>query len=294
MAALQDLRRRIRSIGNIEQITRAMEMVAITKLRRFQERALAARPYTEDLLHMLGRLAAVAGPAVRTHPLFVERPAGAVGILLVTSDRGLCGPYNANVIGKMEEFVLERKGSPARFFVVGRKGYAHLARSGREVARYFAEPPLEKLDFAAARRVAKTLVDALVAGEVSEVHAFTTQFVSMVTTRARGERLLPIDPMALLGEEKASVGEGDTIFEPDAGSIFAGLVPRTVETEVYQLLLESLTSEYASRRVSMKNATEAAEDMRGELGRRYNRARQEKITKELLEIAAGAEALRAA
>jgi F-type H+-transporting ATPase subunit gamma len=176
---------------------------------------------------------------------------------------------------------------------VGRKGYTYLARLGRDVARYFAEPPLERIDFTSARLLARALVDAFLGGEVSEMHGFSTRFLSMVSTPIVDRRLLPIEVSSLLGEEARGFKEGDTIFEPDPGEIFRSLVPRTLETAIYQLLLEGLTAEYAARRISMKNATEAAEEMRGELGRRYNRARQEKITKELLEIASGAEALRA-
>ncbi|HET6203692.1 MAG TPA: ATP synthase F1 subunit gamma [Planctomycetota bacterium] len=306
MASLRELRRRIRSVASIKQITRALEMVAITKLRRYQGKALAARPYTDELLAMLARLAPLAGEGGFRHPLFQAPPrpraAGgeaAVGILLVTSDRGYCGSYNTKVFEQFHALLDERRGAPIRIHVVGRKGYAYLVRRGREVARYFAEPPLERIDFRAARLLAQQLVEGFLGGAYGELHVVATRFVSMVSQRAIRARLLPLDPGALLadaggGKKEEAPRFGDTLLEPDARTIFEALVPKVLETKVYHLLLESLTAEYAARRLSMKNATDAAEEMRQDLWRLLNRARQERITKELLEIVGGAEALRSA
>ena len=307
MASLRELRRRIRSVGNIQQITRALEMLAITRLRRYQGKALAARPYTEELQRMLARLAPLAGEGALRHPLFAPRGGEApdrkkkgapLALLLVTSDRGYCGAYNTNVLERVRSFRDERPGTAVRLYVFGRKGYSHLVKRGEEVARYFAEPPLERMDFRAARLVAKQLVEAFLAGEFGELHVFYTRFLSMFSQRPTRLRLLPIDASSLLADAGEPGGKDaglrDMILEPDAATIFATLVPKVLETKIYHLLLESLTSEYAARRLAMKNATEAAEEMRDDLWRLLNRARQERITRELLEIVGGAEALKSA
>ena len=297
MASIRELRSRIKSVGSIRQITRAMEMVATTKLRRFQERAIASRPYAQEVTGMVSRLAAMLGDDIGDRMLF-QRGAGAKTlILLVTSDRGLCGAYNSNVFKALEIWLREHPGRDVDYYVYGRKGYQYLTRRGREVARFLVEPALELTDYRAAARASRLLVDAFATRQYSEVLVLYTSFESVVRYVPRTIQLLPVEAASLAAKPgstpgAAQRGSGDLILEPDANTIFDRLVPRYLETRVYNALLESLTSEYASRRVSMKNATDAAKTMQGALKRVYNRKRQENITKELLDIVGGAEAVR--
>jgi F-type H+-transporting ATPase subunit gamma len=297
MAGIRELRGRIISVGNIKQITRAMEMVATTKLRRFQDRAVASRPYTEEVTNLVGHLAAVLGDEVEDRPLFKEGAGSKIAVLLVTSDRGLCGAYNSNVLRAMESWRRENPDTEVDFFVYGRKGYQYLNRRGMNIERFFVEPELEKIDYRGAARTARDMVDVFLAGEYRGVRLLYTAFESMVKHVPTWIDFLPIASSAL-GSSSSEGGDaklldgGDVILEPDAGTIFDRLVPKYLETRMYNALIEALTSEYASRRVSMKNATDAAGDMKDELQGIYNRKRQETITKELLDIVGGAEALR--
>ena len=289
MASIRELRGRIKSVGNIKQITRAMEMVATTKLRRFQERAVASRPYAEEIAALVGHLATVLGDDVEDRPLFNEGEGSKVALLIVSSDRGLCGAYNSNLFKVYEAWRAEHPDTEVDLYVYGRKAYQYLSRQGHHVERYFHEPELEKIDYRGAAAVSRTLVDAFLSGEYSGVEILYTAFESMVRYVPRVVPFLPVQ--AVGGEEESSTG-ADMILEPDPATIFDQLIPRYLETRIYNALLEALTSEYASRRVSMKNATDAATDMQGVLKGIYNRKRQEIITKELLDIVGGAEALR--
>lgn len=295
MAGIKELRGRIKSVGNIKQITRAMEMVATTKLRRFQDRAVASRPYAREITGLVGRLAAELGEDLDERPLFRHGPGSRSAVLVITSDRGLCGAYNSNLF---RELVRWRTGLPeaeretVSHYVYGRKGYQWLTSRGRHVETFFVEPPLEKLDFAAAVRVARVLTERFLAGHYREVLVLYTAFESMVKFIPTWLPLLPIRPESLGGEGERKTASGDVILEPDAATIFDSLVPRYLEIRIYNAMLESLTSEFASRRFSMKSATDAAGDMQQALRGVYNRKRQETITKELLDIVGGAEALR--
>ena len=290
MASIRDLRGRIKSVGNIRQITRAMEMVASTKLRRFQEKAVASRPYSQEISGLVSRLSAVLGDEVGDRPLFQPGKGSRVAVLLVTSDRGLCGAYNSNMFRMLESWLRANPGVEVDWYVYGRKGYQYLVRRGREVERLFVEPALEQIDYRGAARTAKVMQDVFLAGRHRKVVLFYTAFESMVKYVPTEAQLLPIAPPAKAQGERAPAGE--TLLEPDAGRIFDSLVPRYLETRVYNALLEALTSEYASRRVSMKNATDAAKTMGALLKKQYNRKRQENITKELLDIVGGVEALK--
>ncbi len=269
-----------------------MEMVATTKLRRFQDRALSSRPYTQEITALVGRLARVLGAQLEERPLLRAGAGSKTAVLLVTSDRGLCGAYNSNLFRVLEERLQAAPGSEVGFFVYGRKGYQYLKKRGRNVVHLFVDPELEKIDYRGAARASRALRDAFLAGEYAEVRVLYTAFESMVRYVPTWVDLLPIRAAGLLqGGEQEEEG-GDVILEPDPTTIFDRLLPRYLDTRVYNALIEALTSEYASRRVSMKNATDAAGDMQKELKRVYNRKRQEKITKELLDIVGGAEALR--
>lgn len=290
MASVKELRLRINSVGNIQQITRAMEMVATTKLRRFQDRAVASRPYTEEIAGLVSHLAGVLGEDVAENPLFQKGAGDKTAVLLVSSDRGLCGAYNSNLFASLEGWLKDRDETMVDFFVYGKKAYSYLNSRGLNVERFLVEPPLESVDFGNAARTAQTLVDAFLGGDYDRVHVYYTAFQSMVRYDPTAFQLLPLEAEPVEGEE--AQGGGDLILEPDAETIFESLIPRYLEVRVYNALLEALTSEYASRRMSMKNATDAATDMIKMLKGQYNRLRQENITKDLLDIVGGAEALR--
>ncbi|NOT30421.1 MAG: ATP synthase F1 subunit gamma [Planctomycetes bacterium] len=291
MGGIRELRGRIKSVGSIRQITRAMEMVASTKLKRFQDKAVSSRPYSQEISALVGHLAAVLGEGVSAQPLFRPGQGKAIAVLLVTSDRGLCGAYNSNVFRALELMLREQPaGTDVRFFVYGKKGYQYLSARKRRIERLFVEPVLEQIDYRGAARTSRDLTNLFLAGEYREVRVLATAFESMVRYVPRWIELLPIQAGALLGESKGE--RGDVLLEPDAATLFERLVPRYLETRIYNALIEAITSEYASRRASMKNATDAAKDMQSELKLVYNRKRQETITKELLDIVGGAEALR--
>jgi F-type H+-transporting ATPase subunit gamma len=296
MGGIRELRGRIKSVGNIRQITRAMEMVASTKLRRFQDKALSSRPYSDEITALVGHLAAVMGEGLEERPLFRAGAGQAIAVLLVSSDRGLCGAYNSNLFKVLEPWLRSLPpGADVRFFVYGKKGYQYLNVRKRKVERLFVEPPLEQIDYRGAARTAKDLTDVFLSGQYREVRVLSTAFETMVRYVPRWIELLPIQASALIGAGAGDKGKdslGDVILEPDAATIFERLVPRYLETRIYNALIEAITSEYASRRVSMKNATDAAKDMQSALKLLYNRKRQETITKELLDIIGGVEALR--
>lgn len=292
-----------------------MEMVATTKLRRFQGRAQASRPFTNEIQAIVGRLAAVApegssnllkrsNAVAETNPS-AKAKKSAVGIIVVTSDRGLCGAYNTNILSLTHRFLRERGleergGDPKelagkiKLYVFGKKGYQYFYKRGYEVARYFSEPALEKYQYQDVRVAAKQLVNDFTSGAIGEIQVISTRFESMVSYKPAVNQWLPVVPPKAANNAKNNnnAEEIDAIIEPNVPFLLDRLVPKYLEMKLWNLLLEALTSEYASRRVSMKNATDAAEEMRGSLLRTYNRARQESITKQLLEIVGGAEALK--
>ena len=300
MAGIKELRVRIKSVGSIKQITRAMEMVATTKLRRFQDNAVSSRPYADEIAGLVGRLAAVLGDDALERPLFRPGAGKRQLVLIVSSDRGLCGAYNSNLLRVLEDWVDEdpetrdpKKADPAvqpHYFVYGRKAFQYMSKRGFQIERFLTDPPLESIDYRNAAITAKMLQNEFLSGEYSEVVMLYTAFETMAKYVPKIVPFLPVSGDAL-GSDEAGDKDADIILEPDAESIFDNLVPRYLETRIYNALLESLTSEYASRRFAMKNATDAATDMQKELQGIYNRKRQETITKELLDIVGGAEAV---
>ena len=292
MAGIKELRVRIKSVGNIKQITRAMEMVASTKLRRFQDRAIASRPYSMEIAGLVARLSSMLGDDVADQPLFNAGKGTRTLVLLISSDRGLCGAYNTYLFQEMEQWLKARpNAAETDFFVYGRKGAQYLTARGYNVKRFITDPPMAEIDHRTAALTGRMLVDEFETGEYKDVHLVSTGFESMIKYNPRVEPFLPLTPESLSTEGDEAVS-ADTILEPDASTIFESLIPRYLETRIYSALLESLTSEYASRRFSMKNATDAATDMQKELKGVYNRKRQEKITMELLDIVGGAAAVK--
>jgi len=289
MAGIKELRLRIKSVGSIKQITRAMEMVASTKLRRFQDRAVASRPYSEEIAGLVSRLSSMLGDDVGDQPLFAPGAGDRTLVLLISSDRGLCGAFNTNLFRELERWLAGRDVSKHDFFVYGRKGAQYLSTRGRNVKRFITDPPMEEIDYHNAALTGRMLTSEFAGGEYKDVFIGYSAFESMVKYVPQITPFLPLTPDALGGDEEA---QAEAIMEPDAKSIFESLVPRYLETRIYNALLESLTSEYASRRFAMKNATDAADDMQKALKGVYNRKRQEGITKELLDIVGGSEAVK--
>ncbi|MCK5944632.1 MAG: ATP synthase F1 subunit gamma, partial [Planctomycetes bacterium] len=271
MANLKELRGRIKSVASIAQITGAMEMVASMKLRKVQAKAQSFAPYTAEIRDMIFRIASkVAGE--EDLPLFTERDVETVGIFLISSDRGLCGSYNSNLLLALRDKVdgLKQEGKQVKFWVYGRKAYAWLKRRGFEVERFFVEPPLDKADFTSAKLVAQELVDAFTSGKVDEMRLFSTRFRSMVKFVPTDAPFLPIKTIAVGDDAEQDSYELDFLIEPDPTTVFNALMPRYLETVVFDAMLQSLTSEHASRRMAMKGATDAAGRMQKDLKKIYN------------------------
>ncbi len=300
MANIKELRGRIKSTANVSKITKAMEMVASMKLRKVQARAQTLTAYTRELnalgVHLVRALHDV------DHPLFTEREVKRTGLLVVTSDRGLCGSYNANVLSAFRRFVNGlRENDPnhgLKLYVYGRKGLGWLRRRGFDVDRYFEEPSLERAGFPDARVIAEEVFEDFKNGVVDEVRLVWTEFMSPARFEPRVTKFIPFsmqgDPShrdAFARPDRDAAPAADYLLEPDVETLFQRMVPRYLETIVFDVMLSSFASEMASRRMAMKGATDAATRIGKELKRVYNRARQESITKELLDIVGGANAV---
>ncbi len=282
---MRDIKRRIRSIKNTEQITKAMEMVAAARLRRAQSRVESARPYAEEIRKMAGRIAASLEDV--SHPLLVEREVRNAGFVVFTSDRGLCGAFNARVIRFAQDVLKERD---ARSIVaVGRKGRDFFRRRGYDLLADFTgigdEPGVD-----AAREVVRSILKLYESGALDEINLVYTEFVSTSRQRPVVRRLLPIEIPT--GDGNESRRADDYIYEPGPERVLDIVLPRFVEAQVYRAMLEAKVSEHAARMLAMGNATENAGEMISQLTLSFNKARQAAITKELSEIVTGAEALK--
>lgn len=298
MSSIREIRRHIRSVRNISKVTRAMQMVAASKMRRAQEQVLATRPYAQKAWELLTHLAAL---AVRTeqeeHPLLAERPVNAVGLVVITSDKGLCGGYNHNLLRVVTEY-LQAQDKPVKVITVGRKGRDFMLRiRANLVADFTGVPALPSL--LDVLPIARTVLDDYLAGVYDEVLLAYTDFVNTLVQRPVIRRLLPLRVAGDLTEQAVSeyVGGGprvripEYIYEPDPQAVLAQIVPRFTELQIYQAILESIASEHSARMVAMRNATDNANELLDQLTLSFNRARQTAITKEILDIVGGAEAL---
>jgi F-type H+-transporting ATPase subunit gamma len=278
------LRRRIKSVQSTAKITRAMEMIATAKLRRTQEHALAGRPYTEKVTQVIRHLAASVSGSAETVPAFLRaREVRRIGLILITTDRGLCGGLNSNMNRSASGFIL-KENKPATLVAVGRKGRDFMYRNGVEVRADFTgigdSPKL--VDTLGISRV---IMDDYMSGYMDVVYVGYPRFVSTVLQRPVIERLIPVEVEGMSGEKI------DYIYEPDAETVLRRLLPRYIEMQVYHAILESVASEQSARMVAMRNATDNAKDMVADLTLSLNKARQEMITKELLDITGGVAAL---
>ena len=284
MASIRLIRRRIKGVQSVAKITRAMEMIATSKMRKAQERGLAGRPYAEKIRQVISDLAALPQGDRPLHPLLQNRPVNKIAVLHITPDRGLCGGLNANMNRATGSFIIGQK-VPVSVICVGRKGLDFMHRYGRDIPAEFTwlgdHPAL--LDTLPISRI---IIDDYSDGKVDAVFLAYTQFISTMTQRPLVQQILPIEPAVIPRAENV-----DYIYEPDARDVLAGLLPRFVEMQVYHAILGAIASEQSARMVAMRNATDSAKDLVNDLTLVYNKARQEAITKELLDITAGVAAL---
>jgi F-type H+-transporting ATPase subunit gamma len=289
MATAREIRRRIRSVRNIKQITNALEAVSASKVRRAQDAVTATRPYAQKARELLASVASLAGGETR-HPLLTLRSeVKSACILVITSDRGLAGAFNTNVGRQALDFAREF-GKPVNYITIGRKGRDFLYRRGGKVVADFSGLPTRPtlLDTTGATRA---LTDSFLNGEVDEVYLVYTEFRSRAIQRPVTKKLLPLVTQELLPDQPTSGPRPAYDFEPGPQEILDTLLPRLTEMQVYQAVLESIASEHAARMVAMRNATDAATDLITGYTLSYNKARQQGITNELLDISGGAEAL---
>jgi F-type H+-transporting ATPase subunit gamma len=282
VASQRDIRRRIGSVKNIAQITRAMQFVAASKLKRAQDATLAARPYSEKLDEVLADIAAVLGG--EDHPLLAERPEGKRLVVLITTDRPLSGPLNTNLVRFVAHDIIAKTGDLA-LITVGRKGRDAMRRSGVPIAAHFATFG-DRPTFADVLPLARLVTDDFLANTYSRVDIVFSRFVSTLVQKPELQTILPIQPAA----DTEGIPGNQFIFEPSAGAVLERLLPRYVATRIFQAVLEGKASEESSRMVAMKNATENAQDLIEDLTLSYNKVRQANITREMIEIASGAEA----
>jgi len=283
VASQRDIRRRIRDVGRIKQITRAMQFVAASKLKRAQDSTLAARPYSEKIDEVLADLAAVLG--TDEHPLLATRTEGKRLLVLITSDRGLAGPLNTNTIRFAARAITEHEGDLA-VVSVGRKGRDAMRRARVPLDAHFAGFG-DRPTFADIIPLARLVTDGFVSGELGRIDLVYPRFVSTLVQRPTVEALLPISPAA---DTAVGIPGNQFIFEPKPGAVLEQLLPRYVATRLFQAVLEAKASEESSRMVAMKNATENADDLIADYTLAYNKVRQANITREMIEIATGAQA----
>ena len=283
MASQRDIRRRIGSVKNIKQITRAMQFVAASKLKRAQDATLASRPYSEKLDEVLADLAAVLGG--EDHPLLAERAGGKRLIVLITTDRPLAGPLNTNIVRFVSRDIIDNPGDLA-VITVGRKGRDAMRRAGVPLEAHFATFG-DRPSFADVLPLARLVTDDFLAGTFDRVDIVYSLWVSTLVQHPVSLTILPVQPAQ---DTDVGIPGNQFIFEPSASSVLEQLLPRYVATRLFQAVLEAKASEESSRMVAMKNATENAEDLIEDLTLSYNKVRQANITREMIEIASGANA----
>ncbi len=284
---LRQIRRRIRSIQSTAKITRAMELVAASKMRRAQLNALAGRPYAEKMRFVLADLAEtlpLIDPEAR-HPLLRQaEEVRNIGLILITPDRGLCGGLPSTINRRTAQFLVDQA-KTARTIAVGRKGRDFMRRTGQNVIAEFSAIG-DNPTYAELRPIAQVAMQEFIDGAVDRVHLVFMQFVNTVVQRPEVFKLLPVEPPT-----EAETLAIDYIYEPDRETVLAELLPRYIEQQVYAATLEAIASEQSARMVAMRNATDNANDLMRDLTLVYNKARQESITSELLDITGGVEAL---
>jgi F-type H+-transporting ATPase subunit gamma len=284
MPNVLDIRRRIRSVKNTQQITKAMKMVSAAKLRRAQERVVNARPYAQKILSVLNSL--VTRSAGQSHPLLEEREGGRLQLVVITADKGLCGAFNSNIIKAAQNFLRENRHREQKLYCVGRKGRDFLRKTSVPIAHESVNI-FGRLDYSHAKQISGKLMEEFASKEVDAVYLVYNEFKSVIQQRIVVEQLLPIQRLTASAEETLI----DYIYEQPAAEIFSNLIPKHVEVQVYRALLESSAAEHGARMTAMDAATNNAVDLIDSLTLTMNRARQAGITKEIIEIVGGAAAL---
>jgi F-type H+-transporting ATPase subunit gamma len=285
MATLRDIQRRIRSVQSTQKITKAMKLVAASKFRRAQERILAARPYATKMDALMGSLVGRAGD--ETHPLLARRDTGRKRLVIITADKGLCGAFNSNILRESLRFLRGAAEASVTLVVVGKKARDFYRRRQftvkTEMLGFF-----DRLAYSHAQELAGGLMQEYLAEELDEVHLMYNEFRSVAVQRPVRQQLLPIE-----AESEGDAGpQEEYLYEPGPEAILDSLLPRHVTTQVFRALMESVAGEHGARMTAMESATKNAREMINLLTIQYNKARQERITKELLDIVGGAEALR--
>ena len=285
MPSLRQIRRRIRSIENTGKVTKAMEMIAASRMRRAQASVLAGRPYSDKIQEVIAHLAAQPHEDVDSaQPLLEIRPVNRIEIVHISPDRGLCGGLHSNLNRRVAQFILEQR-VPVSVIAVGRKGRDFMVRYGQDVKAIFINLG-DRPSLADTTTISSMVIDDYAEGLADEVHISYVEFVSTMVQRPVVKRLLPIVPAEIRAEERVGY-----IYEPNSLTVLGALLPRFVEMQVYHTLLELIASEQSARMVAMRNATENANEMATDLTLLANKVRQESITNELLDIVGGSAAL---
>ena len=272
---------------SIQQITRAMQMIAVSRLKRSEDRLRSARPYAQKIQEFMETLA----PSLSTirHPLLIKRQVNKIGLVLITADKGLCGGYNANVLNHAQQFLDQLSDKELRLILIGRKGYDFYRRKKYPIDHTLLQISKD-ITLQEVKEISGVVIKGFEQGLYDEVDLIYTRFQSAMNTRPTTMKLLPLEKSEVL---KTGNGiKGEPLFEPDPEEIMSLLLPKYLEAQIYNGLVESVASEQGARMVSMKSATENAEEMISSLTLSYNKARQAAITKEILEVTTGAEALR--
>jgi F-type H+-transporting ATPase subunit gamma len=282
MATLLDFRRRIRSVKNTQQITRAMKFVAAARLRRAQESALAARPYALELARVLrSTMARIQEPQ---HPLLAVRPEERVLVIVLTGERGLAGAFNTNILKKANEVFRAHKGKKLSLIPVGKKGRDSLKRAGFQFAAEYINV-LTRVEFATAREISNLVTGLYAKEEIDAVYIAFSEFKSVMAANLTAERLLPVEKLTVEGDTATQV---DYIYEQPEEQLLNSLLPRYVETQILRAMLESSAAEYAARMTAMESATKNAGEVIQGLTLHMNKVRQAAITREIIEIVSGA------
>ena len=282
MATLLDFRRRIRSVKNTQQITRAMKFVAAARLRRAQESALSARPYALEIARVLrSTIARIDEPQ---HPLLAKRPEERILVIVLSGERGLAGAFNTNILRKANEFLQANKHKELSVVPVGKKGRDALKRAGYKLAAEYINV-LAKVEFSTAREISELLTAAYTKEETDAVYLIFSEFKSVMTANLKMEKLLPVEPESASGETASRV---DYIYEQPEDQLLGSLLPKYIEAQVLRAMLDSSAAEYAARMAAMESATRNAGEVIQSLTLHMNKVRQAAITKEIIEIVSGA------
>jgi F-type H+-transporting ATPase subunit gamma len=285
MPSLIDMRRRIKSVRNTEQITKALKMISAAKLRKAQERAIAARPYAAMLQQILANCAEAAGqsPDAGDNPLLAVRPENRILLVVITADMGKAGGFNANLLRFAQAFVSERRGKELSFDLIGKKGRDYFRKRGARIGGEYIDL-FRNVRFEDAERIANFIIERYEKAEIDAVYLFVNEFKSVMASRLFSTRLLPI-------EVPKSTSTADYIYEQPPGEILASLLPRYIKANIFRALLESSAAEHAARMTAMDAASTNAGEVIDKLTLTMNRVRQASITKEIIEVVSGAAAL---